>query len=224
MPLPRSLLAISNDGTYRHSRYGYWGRQNHLCGGARRYAWSGLLETCQAGLAEETDSETVRRLAGLSADRVLPEAYRLKLPASPHLAAAHEGIEIDIGRLSLPVQSKPLVVELAGGLMVPLNREALNLDLLKLWRAPVVLCARTTLGTINHSLLSIAALRHARCSILGITFIGEKNEDSESIIAELGKVRRLGRLEVMSALTPADLRCAFPAGFSPADFESAGRS
>lgn len=176
----------------------------------------------QAGLAEETDSQTVARLAGIAPDRILPEAYRLALPASPHLAAAHEGLEIDIQRLALPPHPGPLAVELAGGLMVPLNRTVLNLDLVKLWRAPVVLCGRTTLGTINHSLLSIAALRRAGCPILGIAFIGQGNEDSEDTIARLGAVRRLGRLDWLPALTPAGLRQAFLTGFTPQDFASTG--
>lgn len=167
----------------------------------------------QAGLAPETDSEIVQRLAQLPPGRILPEAYRLKLPASPHIAAARENIEIDIGRLAMPPQPRPLVVEMAGGIMVPLNRNALNLDVLKLWGAPVVLCARTALGTINHSLMSIAALRDAGCPILGVAFIGERNEDSEATIAERGGVRRLGRLDGMRSLTPTELRKAFQAGF-----------
>jgi dethiobiotin synthetase len=167
----------------------------------------------QAGLAPETDSETVQRLAQLPPGRILPEAYRLKLPASPHVAAAREDIEIDIGRLAMPPQPRPLVVEMAGGIMVPLNRNALNLDVLKLWGAPVVLCARTTLGTINHSLLSIAALRDAGCPILGVAFIGERNEDSEATIVERGGVRRLGRLDRMSSVTSTELRKAFQVGF-----------
>jgi dethiobiotin synthetase len=176
----------------------------------------------QAGLDVETDSEAVRRLAGPALGQILPEAYRLRLPASPQLAAEREGLEIDSQRLALPPRPRPLVVEMAGGLMVPLNRKVLNLDLLARWRAPIVLCARTTLGTINHSLLSIAALRQAECPIHGIAFIGDKNEDSEATIAERGRVRRLGRLDLIPLLTPASLRIAFLAGFVVQDFTAAG--
>jgi dethiobiotin synthetase len=174
----------------------------------------------QSGLAGETDSETVKRLSGLAPDRILPEAYRLQLPASPHLAAAREGIEIDVEQLGLPSQPRPLVVEMAGGLMVPLNRHTLNLDVLALWQAPIVLCARTTLGTINHSLLSIAALRRAGCPILGVAFIGAVNEDSEAAIVERGGVRRLGRLDILPSLTSPALRTAFLAGFSLDNFRN----
>lgn len=175
----------------------------------------------QAGLAGETDSETVARLAGRGLNRILPEAYRLRMAASPHLAAEQEGFEIDADRLVLPQLPRPLVVEMAGGLMVPLNRRVLNLDVLAAWRAPVVLCARTTLGTINHSLLSIAALRGAGCPVLGIAFVGSKNEDSEATIAELGGVRRLGRLDIIASLTPDNLRIAFLSGFAVQDFAAA---
>ena len=172
----------------------------------------------QAGLEGETDSETVARLAGPTLGPILPEAYRLSLPASPHLAAEREGIEIDIKRLALPSGPRPLVVEMAGGLMVPLTRQTLNLDVLEAWQAPVVLCARTALGTINHSLLSMAVLRRAGCTVLGVAFIGESNADSEATIAELGGVRRLGRLDVLPSLMPARLCDAFRAGFAVQDF------
>lgn len=175
----------------------------------------------QAGLTEETDSECVGRLSEPPL-RILPEAYRLKLAASPHLAAACEGIEIDLRCLMLPPEPRPLVVEMAGGLMVPLTRTTLNLDLLTVWDAPVVLCARTTLGTINHSLLSLAALRHAGCRVLGVAFIGDANPDSEAIIAEHGCVRHLGRLPQLPSLTPTSLQAAFLAGFHLDDFTNAG--
>ena len=113
----------------------------------------------QAGLDEETDRETVLRLSGLPAERMLPEAYRLNTPASPHLAAEIDGVAIDPATLALPQRDRPLVIEGAGGLLVPLTRSVSYIDVFARWSAPVVLCARTTLGTINHSLLSIEALR-----------------------------------------------------------------
>ena len=163
----------------------------------------------QAGLLEETDSETVLRLSGLSAERVLPEAYRLKTPASPHLAAEIDGITIDPEALVLPNTDGSLVVEGAGGLLVPLTREVAYIDVFARWRAPVVLCARTTLGTINHSLLSIEALRARGVAILGIAFIGDENAESERIIMEMGHARRLGRLPYLAPLTGDVLRAAF---------------
>jgi dethiobiotin synthetase len=172
----------------------------------------------QAGLLEETDSQAVLRLSGLSEARVLPEAYRLQTPASPHLAAEIDGISIDPEALALPKTDGPLVVEGAGGLLVPLTRAITYIDVMARWRAPVVLCARTTLGTINHTLLSVEALRARGISLLGVAFIGEENIDSERIIVEMGQVRRLGRLPHLSPLTGDALREAFARHFKASDF------
>ena len=160
----------------------------------------------QAGLEGETDSQTVARLSGLL---TLPEAYRLTMPASPHLAAEAEGMEIDPARLALPHSKGPLVVEAAGGLMVPLNRRTLFLDVIANWQTPVILCARTALGTINHSLLSLAALRQTGCPVLGIAFIGDTNPAVERTICDFGDVPYLGCLPRLAPLTPDTLIQAF---------------
>jgi len=172
----------------------------------------------QAGLLEETDRQAVLRLSGLSKERLLPEAYRLKTPASPHLAAEIDGITIDPEALVLPNTDGSLIVEGAGGLMVPLTREVAYIDVIAKWRAPVVLCARTTLGTINHSLLSIEALRTRGIPLLGVVFIGDESAESERIIAEMGHVRRLGRLPYLAQLTAEMLRAAFALHFKIDDF------
>jgi len=172
----------------------------------------------QSGLAGETDAESVARLSAAPAAHILPEAYRLNMPASPHLAAECEGIEIDIGRLAPPPSDRPLVIELAGGLLVPLTRRFLQIDLLARWQLPVLLCASTRLGTINHSLLSIEALKRRAIPILGIAFLGEEQADSERMIAEMGEVPLLGRLPHVDPLTPETLRAAFDQHFDCASF------
>ena len=183
----------------------------------------GALDGCywkpvQSGLEEETDSEVVRRLSGLAAERILPERYRLNTPASPHLAASIDGVTIDPRQLQLPNVSRPLIVEGAGGLLVPLTREFTYIDMFAQWHAPVVLCARTALGTINHTLLSIEAIRARGVALLGVAFIGDEKPDSEGIIVELGRTRRLGRLPRLSSLTPDTLKTAFAAHFDVKDF------
>jgi dethiobiotin synthetase len=185
-----------------------------LAGALDGFYWKPI----QAGLDEETDSQTVMKLSGLSVDRVLREAYRLPTPASPHFAAEIDGVTIDHQNLKVPEKDRPLVVEGAGGLLVPLTREVTYLDLMTRWRVPVVLCARTTLGTINHSLLSIEALRARGVAVLGVAFIGEENVESERIIVEMGKVRRLGRLPRVVPLTSDTLREAFAGAFDIGDF------
>jgi dethiobiotin synthetase len=172
----------------------------------------------QAGVQEETDRETVLRLSGLPGERVLPETYRLKTPASPHLAAELDGVAIDPAALVLPNTDQPLVVEGAGGLFVPLTREVVYIDVIAQWRAPVLLCARTTLGTINHSLLSIEALRARGIALLGIVFTGDENVETERVIVYMGRVPRLGRLPHVAPLTGDVLRATFARHFDIGDF------
>jgi len=166
----------------------------------------------QAGLADGSDAASVVTL-GVPADHVLPEAYRLTTPCSPHLAAEIDRVTIDPDRLALPEVDGPLIVEGAGGVMVPVTRDLIFADLFARWNKPVVLVARTGLGTINHSLLSIEALRSRAVPILGIAFVGDPVEDSEATIATLGKVRRLGRLPRLDPLNAATLAEAFAANF-----------
>ncbi|MGA1799853.1 dethiobiotin synthase [Sphingomonas sp. 4RDLI-65] len=172
----------------------------------------------QAGLADGSDAASVVTL-GVPADRVLPEAYRLTTPCSPHLAAEIDRLTIDPDRLALPQVDGPLVVEGAGGVMVPVTRDLIFADLFARWGKPVVLVARTGLGTINHSLLSIEALRSRGVPILGIAFVGDAVEDSEATIAALGKVCRLGRLPRLDPLNAATLAEAFAANFDLEAFQ-----
>lgn len=162
----------------------------------------------QAGLDDGTDRETV---AVLSGQTVLPEAYRLTTPCSPHQAAAIDGVTIDPARLTPP--DGPLVIEGAGGVLVPLAEDLLYADVFARWQIPVVLVARTALGTINHSLLSLEALRARQVPVAGIAFVGEENAESERVICAIGEVRRLGRLPWLAPLDAEGLRAAFRAGF-----------
>jgi dethiobiotin synthetase len=172
----------------------------------------------QAGLREEADTAVVQRLSALPAKRMLPEVWRLTTPASPHLAAERDDVIIDPKALSLPALDRPLIVEGAGGLMVPLNRDVLYIDVFESWRAPVVLCARTTLGTLNHTLLSLEALQHRGIPILGIALIGDAHADNERTLREMGHVPILGRLPLLDPLTPQSLSAAFSAVFARESF------
>ncbi|WP_419740532.1 dethiobiotin synthase [Ruegeria sp.] len=160
----------------------------------------------QSGLEDATDTDIVRDLSGAE---VLPEAYRLNMPASPHLSAEDMGVEIDIAQLAMPRVDGPLVVEGAGGVMVPLNRQVFYLDLFTQWKAPVVLVARTALGTINHTALSLMALRNAGCDVIGVAFVGDPEPEVEQTIAQMCKTRHLGRLPYLSDLKRENLADAF---------------
>ena len=172
----------------------------------------------QAGLADGTDSETVLALSGLPRDRVLPEAYRLNTPASPHLAAAIDNVVIDTAQLAPPKSDRRMIIEGAGGALVPLGGGLLFADMFARWGLDTVIVARTTLGTINHSLMTIEALRARKVPLLGIAFVGDANEDSEQTIAAIGHVKRLGRLPHLVPLNGDSLAAAFRENFNLADF------
>lgn len=174
----------------------------------------------QAGLEGETDRQLVARLGSLSPDLIAPDRYRLRRPASSHYSAEIDGVRIDADSLDPPHTGEPpLVIEGAGGPMVPLIGSTLFIDVFERWRLPVVLCASTALGAINHSLLSIEALRKREIHILGIAFIGERNAEAQSAIREMERVRWLGRLPWLSPLTADTLQAAFKASFRADDFK-----
>jgi len=177
----------------------------------------------QSGLEDETDSETVARLGGLADGRVLPEFRRLRTPASPHIAAEIDNVSLDPDAIDPPAVDGPLVIEGAGGLMVPLTPDTLFIEVFARWRYPVILCARTRLGTINHTLLSIEALRSRHIPVLGVAFIGDPEERVEALIARLGKVRRLGRLPFLADLNPSTLVRAFGEHFDLSVFQPESR-
>lgn len=177
----------------------------------------------QAGLDEETDTETVRRLSDLDGSHFLAETWRLRLAASPHLAAEREGLKIDSASLRIPESARALIVEGAGGLMVPLNRRELYIDVFARWKVPVILCARTTLGTLNHTLLSLEALARRAVPVLGLALIGDPHLDNERTLAAMGGVPVLGRLPLLDPLTPATLRAAFGMAFPRERFHPNGR-
>jgi dethiobiotin synthetase len=172
----------------------------------------------QAGLEAETDAECVARLSGAEPARILPEAFRLQMPASPHIAARAEGVTIDPMRLIPPKVDGPLVIETAGGVMVPLTDDVTTIEMLARWRLPVILVARTALGTINHSLLTIEALRRRDIPIHGVVFAGPEENAPQETIRRMGAVKALGRLPLLSPLNRETLRAAFDASFSLADF------
>lgn len=178
----------------------------------------------QSGLEEITDTETVQQLTDLPDSHFLPEAYKLQVPASPHLSAELEDVEIDVGRIRPDAQDltgrpAPLIAEGAGGLMVPVTRRHLFIDLFKDWGLPVILCARTGLGTLNHTLLSIEALKARGIPITGVAFIGDEHPDNEKTIPEQSGVKRLGRIPMLADLNAAALDRVFAENFNKQDFE-----
>ena len=178
----------------------------------------------QSGLAAGSDSARVRELLALPAERLLPEAYRFQAPVSPHWAAELEGARIDPGRLALPEVEEPLVVECAGGLMVPLRLDAdvslLQIDQLGVWGLPVLLVARSGLGTLNHTLLSLEALRQRAIPVLGLVLNGPLHPDNPRTLEALGGVPVLAQLPPLEPLSAKGLQeqwlaSALPTKLSP---------
>jgi dethiobiotin synthetase len=153
----------------------------------------------QAGFP--TDSETVTNLISNQSTKIHPEAYQLKKPASPHAAAKAEGIEIKREDFVLPSTSRGLIIEGAGGCLVPLAKDFFVVDLINLFKAEVILVSNLYLGSINHTLLTVEALKQRNVTIKGIIFNGEPNAESESIILSTTKLPLLLRIERETIIT-----------------------
>ena len=160
----------------------------------------------QSGSVEMTDSRKVQSLVSNPRSVFHPEAYLLQAPLSPHAAAALEGKTIDLAGIRLPRTQNRLVVEGAGGLFVPLNHEHLIVDLIRHLQLPVVVVSANYLGSINHTLLTLEALRSRRIPVAGIIFNGEPNPASEEFILKYSGVPRLLSVLPEQALTPAVIR------------------
>lgn len=181
-----------------------------IVGALHAYYWKPV----QAGLDGETDSQVVARLSGVPADQIIPESWRLRRPASPHLAARDEGVEIDAAALTPPSCGGPLVIETAGGVLTPLSDRALTIDMLERWSLPAILVARTSIGTINHSLLTLEALRKRAIAVTGIIFVGDADAGAQHSIETIGGARILGRLPKLDPLNQKTLRAAFGAAIA----------
>lgn len=148
----------------------------------------------QSGALDFTDTDTVRSLISNSQTVFHPETYRLSQPMSPHAAAAIDGVEIDLSKFQLPETHNHLIIELAGGIMVPLNDCETNLDLIKKLNLPVILVSKNYLGSINHTLLSVEILKMNKIEVQGLVFNGEQNKYSEDFILNYTKLECLGRV------------------------------
>lgn len=165
----------------------------------------------QSGLEGGGDSSRLQALLQLPTTRLVPEAYRLRTPVSPHWAAELDGVTIDPARLALPAVAGALVVETAGGLLVPLRRDWLQIDQLAAWGLPVLLVARSGLGTLNHTLLSVQALRQRSIPLLGLVLNGPLHPDNPATLAALAQVPVLAQLPPLEPLTASGLAAQWQA-------------
>lgn len=153
----------------------------------------------QAGDLDESDSIKIQQLT--SNVTVLPEAFRLSQPMSPHAAAEIDGIEIQIHDLKIPEVEGNLVIEGAGGLMVPINSNGLTYaDVFEAWKLPTIVVSRHYLGSINHTLMTIELLKQRGVEIAGIVFVGEENKGTESIILKSTGVKMIARVPIADVI------------------------
>jgi dethiobiotin synthase len=173
-------------------------------------AWHGdYWKPAQTGVATETaDTPTVAVLSGAGAARMHPPRHVFAQPLSVEAAAAAEGSEVALADFALPRTRHPLVVEGAGGVLVPIAPGVLMVDLMCRFGLPVVLVARTTLGTINHTLLSLEALRQRGIGIMGVVLVGPANAGNAEAIARHGAVRILANVPLLSPLSAATVAAA----------------
>lgn len=157
----------------------------------------------QAGSLDFTDTDVVRQCITNQKSFFHPEAYRLSTSMSPHAAAEIDGVEIDLHKLSLPSTSNTLVIEPPGGVMVPLNSRELNINLIKQWNMPVVLVSQNYLGSINHTLLSVEALKHHGIELSGIIFNGERKPSTEDFIIQYTRVDCIAKINQEKGITKA---------------------
>jgi dethiobiotin synthase len=186
-----------------------------LVAGLNRRYWKPI----QTGASEGTDRQTVMKWAGVPVERTYPEAFVFDPPVSPHLAAEQIGMNIDVQSIRRPEDSDPIVIEGAGGVFVPINDRAFMLDLIGHLQSDAVIAARTTLGTINHTLLTIAALRHAGLRLRGVVMVGKENADNRRSIERYGNVPVTGMIPWLDTINRAVLCSVFNQHFDKSAFE-----
>lgn len=160
----------------------------------------------QSGDLEQSDSLTIKSLLSNTETKIHPEAYCLSQPLSPHLSAKIDGIAMDLADFRLPITNRNLIVEGAGGLMVPLNDNMLILDLIKKLELPVIVVSQNYLGSINHTLLTLNTLKQHQVNIKGVIFNGEANEATESYILNYTKVACLGKVPLIKAINQESVK------------------
>jgi dethiobiotin synthetase len=169
-----------------------------LCAALDAFYWKPIQTGARAG----TDRRSVMHLAQLPPDRTIPEAYCFAPPVSPHLASRHVGIRIDLRNMALPriAARQSLIVEGAGGVLVPINDSQQMTHLMRHLKLPILLVSRTSLGTINHTLLSLAALAAVGLDVRGVIMVGKQNPDNRNAIEHYGDVSVIGTIPVLKTV------------------------
>jgi dethiobiotin synthetase len=175
---------------------------------------AGYWKPIQSGLQAPTDSEFMTQVAGIEPVRIYPEAYRLRQPLSPHASALADRVDISLDEIRLPEYlQKHLIVEGAGGVLVPLNRRELMIDLMVSLNLPVLVVARSGLGTINHTLLTLAKIREYGLPVVGVVMNGPRNDANAQAVSDYGGVNVIAQVEPIAPATGPSLAAAFQSFF-----------
>lgn len=182
---------------------------------------AGYWKPVQAGRDPQTDTEFIQKITRLPDSHFYKESYCLNTPMSPHAAAEIDGVSIDFQNIRLPeIFQKHLIIEGAGGLIVPVNNDQYIIDLIAHLGYPALLVAKSGLGTLNHTLLSLEALKQRNIPVFGVVLVGEKHLSNEEAIIKYGQVKRLFRLGILPDLTPDLLNQAFLSSFLKPVYQS----
>jgi dethiobiotin synthase len=172
----------------------------------------------QTGASEGTDREIVMKWANVGDDRTYPESYIFEPPVSPHLAAAQKGTVIDLAHIRRPFTAESLIIEGAGGLLVPVNEKAFMLDVIRHLGAAVIIAARTALGTINHTLLTVTAIRNANIEVRGVVMIGKENRENSRAVERYGNIQVAGAIPWLERIDRQTLVSVFQENFDERAF------
>ncbi|MDZ7719391.1 MAG: dethiobiotin synthase [Balneolaceae bacterium] len=171
---------------------------------------AGYWKPIQAGRDPITDTEFLKKSTGLPDDHFYEESFNLTEPMSPHAAAEIDGVTIRFDEIPEPkTHQEHLIIEGAGGLIVPINDHQYVIDLIAHFGYPALLVAKSGLGTLNHTLLSLEAMRNRNIPVFGVVLVGERHNSNEEAIITYGKVERLFRLPLLPDLTPTTIHEAF---------------
>ncbi|HEV2501151.1 MAG TPA: dethiobiotin synthase [Terriglobia bacterium] len=174
----------------------------------------------QSGALEGTDRQAVMQWAEISESQTQPESYCFDPPVSPHLAAREAGVKINLSEIHLPLcEGAPLIVEGAGGVLAPLNEKETIIDLIQHLGLPTVVASRTALGTINHTLLTLAALRQVGAEVRGVVMLGPENVENSRAIEHYGSTRVIGHIPWLREINRAALLDVFKAHFNRDNFK-----
>ena len=176
-----------------------------LACGLDAYYWKPV----QSGALNGLDSVFVREMGGIGKEKIIPETYVLGPPFSPHLAAEMETTRVELELINHHDKPGPLIIEGAGGVMVPLNDDSLIIDLIESMALPVLIVALNRLGVINHTLLTIEALRKANICVLGVILNQAVNNDNKRAVEHYGNTEVLAQIEQMDSLTPTGFKEKF---------------